>query len=95
MGGENYSSSLFGDAEDAVPQKPFSFRVHAGGGLVLRRVKEIKELRKRLSVKESSQNTHALQQPYNTLEARTETDIAIVSPKNKILTNHIIKEQLA
>lgn len=34
--GENYSSSLFGDTEDAVPQKPFGFWVHASGGLILR-----------------------------------------------------------
>lgn len=33
--GENYSSPLFGDAEDAVPQKPFGFWVHSSGGLIL------------------------------------------------------------
>lgn len=35
VGGQNYSSPLLGDTEDAVPQKPFSFRVHTSGRLIL------------------------------------------------------------
>lgn len=35
VGGQNYSSALFGDTEDAVPQKPFGFRVHTSGWLIL------------------------------------------------------------
>lgn len=34
--GKNYSSSLFGDTEDAVPQKPFGFWVHSSRGLILK-----------------------------------------------------------
>lgn len=35
VGGQNYSSSLFGDTEDAVPQEPFGFRVHTSSWLIL------------------------------------------------------------
>lgn len=42
VGGENYSSSLFGDTEDAVPKKPLGFWVHTSGGLILKAMKEIK-----------------------------------------------------
>lgn len=35
VGGQNYSSSLFGNTEDAVPQKPFGFGIHTSGWLIL------------------------------------------------------------
>lgn len=78
VGGENYSSSLFGDAQDAVPQKPFGFWVHASGGLILTRIKEA-------SRKQRCTSEYTL---LNKLYARIKTDITEVAPK--IVTNHII-----